>query len=170
VVAHDQRGFGRSSQPWGGYDYDTFADDLATIFDELDLKDAALFGFSMGGGEVARYIDRHGTKRLSKTGLGGGGAPTDAEDVYEPQRYAPGGVRRYPRRGADFTEDLKKFDVSTLIIHGDDDQIVPIGAAGLTSAKIVRNASLKIYPGAPHGLTSTHKDNVNVDLLSFLKG
>jgi non-heme chloroperoxidase len=192
----------------GGYDYDTFVDDLAMIFDVLDLKDAALFGFSMGGGEVARYNGRHGTKRLSKTKLGGGGAPLMLKTSTNPSGTpleAFDGIRAgvtadraqffadvakpyfsANRDGAkvsqgtldcikafsetDFTEDLKKFDVSTLIIHGDDDQIVPIGAAGLASAKIVRNASLKIYPGAPHGLTSTHKDNVNVDLLSFLKG
>ena len=222
-IAHDRRGHGRSSQPWNGNEMDTFADDLATLIETLDLKDAVLIGFSMGGGEVARYIGRHGTKRLAKAALisavpplmlktaanPGGlpiekfdeirqGAMADRSQLY--QDIASGPFFGANRPGAkvsqgmidsfwlqgmqaghkntfdcikafsetDFTEDLKKFDVPTLIIHGDDDQIVPIGAAALSSAKLVRNATLKIYPGAPHGLADTHKDQLNADLLAFL--
>jgi non-heme chloroperoxidase len=224
VVVPDRRGFGRSSQPWGGYDYDTFADDLATLFQELDLKDAALFGFSMGGGEVARYIGRHGTARLSKAGLVSAVTPLMLKTPNNPDGTplaAFDAIRAGVRAGrsqffkdlatpffganragakvspgtldwfwfmamqasikgtldcikafseTDFTADLKKFDRPTLIIHGDDDQIVPIAAAGLASAKIVKNAVLKVYPGAPHGLIVTEKDKVNADLLAFLKG
>jgi non-heme chloroperoxidase len=223
VIVHDRRGFGRSTQPWDGYDYDTFADDLATLFTALDLTGVALFGFSMGGGEVARYIGRHGTSRLSKAGLISAVPPlmlrTDANPSGTPSEVFDGiraGVRAdrsqffqdvsraffgANREGAeisqgtldwfwfmamqasikgtldcikafsetDFTADLKKFDVPTLVIHGDDDQIVPIDAAGLASAKIVRNARLKVYPGAPHGLTITRKDEVNRDMLEFLE-
>ena len=222
-IAHDRRGHGRSSQPWNGNEMDTFADDLAALIETLGLKDVVLVGFSMGGGEVARYIGRHGTKRLAKAALisavpplmlkttanPGGlpmekfdeirqGALADRSQLY--QDIASGPFFGANRPGAkisqgmidsfwlqgmqaghkntfdcikafsetDFSEDLKKFDVPTLIIHGDDDQIVPIGAAALSSAKLVKNATLKIYPGAPHGLADTHKDQLNADLLAFL--
>jgi non-heme chloroperoxidase len=223
-IAHDRRGHGRSSQPWDGNEMNTYADDLATLMETLDLQDVVLFGFSTGGGEVARYIGRHGTKRVAKAGLisaipplmlktpaNPGGLPiavfdqlraasiADRSQFYKD--LASGPFFGFNRPGAkisqglidwlwlqgmqaghknaldcikafsetDFTEDLKKFDVPTLILHGDDDQIVPIGAAALVSAKLVRNASLKVYPGAPHGLTDTHKDQLNADLLEFLQ-
>jgi non-heme chloroperoxidase len=223
-VAHDRRGHGRSSQPWGGNEMNTYADDLAKLIDTLDLKNAALFGFSTGGGEVARYIGRHGTTRVAKAGLisavpplmlktaaNPGGLPIDVFDgiraasiADRSQLYkdlAGGPFFGANRPGAkvsqgmidwfwlqgmqaghknaldcikafsetDFTEDLKKFDVPTLILHGDDDQIVPIGASAHASAKLVRHVTLKVYPGAPHGLTDTHKDQLNADLLAFLK-
>lgn len=224
VIAHDRRGHGRSSQPWSGNEMDTYADDLAALIEHLDLHDAALFGFSTGGGEVARYIGRHGTARVAKAGLISAvpplmlktennpdglpievfdglraGSINDRSQLY--QDLASGPFFGFNRPGAtvsqgridwfwlqgmqaghkntfdcikafsetDFTEDLKKFDVPTLIIHGDDDQIVPIGAAAIAAAKLVKNSTLKIYPGAPHGLTDTHKDQLNADLLSFLK-
>ena len=223
-IAHDRRGHGRSSQPWSGNDMDTYADDLAELIETLALKDAVLIGFSAGGGEVARYIGRHGTKRLAKAALiaavpplmlktaanPGGlpiekfdeirqGALADRSQLYKDIASGPffganrpgakvsqGMIDSFWLQGmraghkntfdcikafseTDFTEDLKKFDVPTLIIHGDDDQIVPIGAAALCAAKLVKNATLKIYPGAPHGLTDTHKDQLNADLLAFLK-
>jgi len=223
-VAHDRRGHGRSSQPWTGNDMDTYADDLSKLIDTLDLKGAALIGFSAGGGEVARYIGRHGTKRVAKAALiaavtplmlktaaNPGGLPLEAFDkirrgaiadrsqLYMDLASGPffganrphaavsqGMIDSFWLQGmqaghkntfdcikafseTDFTEDLKKFDVPTLIVHGDDDQIVPIGAAALLSSKLVRNATLKIYPGAPHGLADTHKDQLNADLLAFLK-
>ncbi len=222
-IAHDRRGHGRSSQPWDGNDMDTYADDLAALVATLDLKDAIHVGHSTGGGEVARYIGRHGTKRVSKavliaaipplmlkTPANPGGLPIEVfdgiragvladrsqffEDLSAPFYGAnrPGaqvsqGLRdsfwlqgmQAGFKGAfdciqafsetDHTEDLKKFDVPTLILHGDDDQIVPIGASALLSSKIVRGATLKIYPGAPHGLCSTHKDRINADLLAFLE-
>jgi non-heme chloroperoxidase len=222
-IAHDRRGHGRSTQPWGGNDMDTYADDLSTLIEKLDLKDAILVGFSTGGGEVARYIGRHGTKRLAKAALvsavpplmlktaaNPGGLPIEVfdniragvtadrsqffKDVSAPFFGAnrPGAKVSQGMRDAfwfqgmqaghknaldcikafsetDFTEDLKKFDVPTLIIHGDDDQIVPIGAAALASSNLVKNATLKIYAGAPHGLTDTHKARLNADLLAFLK-
>ena len=224
-VAHDRRGHGRSSQPWDGNDMDTYADDLARLMDTLDLKNAVLVGFSAGGGEVARYIGRHGSKRLAKAALvsavpplmlktaanPGGlaidvfdgirvGSLADRSKFYQELASGPffgfnrprakisqGAIDRFWLQGVqaghkntfdcikafsetDFTDDLKKFDVPTLIIHGDDDQIVPIGAAGLASAKIVKNSILKIYKGAPHGLIDTHKEKLNADLLSFIKG
>ncbi len=223
-IAHDRRGHGRSSQPWTGNDMDTYAEDLATLMETLDLQRAVLVGFSAGGGEVARYIGRHGTKRVAKAALvsavpplmlktaaNPGGLPMEAFDkiragctANRSQFYrdlASGPFFNFNRPGAkvsqgtidwfwlqgmraghknalecikafsetDFTEDLKKFDVPTLIIHGDDDQIVPIGAAGLASAKLVKSATLKVYAGAPHGLTDTHKDQLNADLLAFVK-
>jgi non-heme chloroperoxidase len=223
-IAHDRRGHGRSSQPWNGNDMDTFADDLSQLIETLDLKGAALFGFSMGGGEVARYVGRHGTKRLAKVGLiaavpplmlktaaNPGGLPMEVFDGIRSACLAdrsqfykdlaggpffganrPGakvsqgmrdsfwvqGVRAGHKNTldcirafseTDFTEDLRKFDVPTLIVHGDDDQVVPIGASALSAAKLVKNATLKIYPGAPHGLADTHKDQLNADLLAFLK-
>jgi non-heme chloroperoxidase len=224
TIAHDRRGHGRSSQPWDGNDMDTYADDLAALMDSLDLKNAVLIGFSTGGGEVARYIGRHGTKRLAraalvsavpplmlKTAANPGGLPIDVFDglraasiadrsqLYKDLASGPfyganrpgskvsqGMMDSFWSQGmqaghknaldsikafseTDFTGDLKKFDVPTLIIHGDDDQIVPIGAAGLSSAKIVPHATLKVYPGAPHGLTDTHKEQLNADLLAFVR-
>lgn len=225
AIAHDRRGHGRSSQPWDGNEMDTYADDLAELFEKLDLRDAILIGFSTGGGEVARYIGRHGTKRLAKAALisavpplmlktaaNPGGLPIEAFDgiragsiANRSQLYkdiAGGPFFGFNRPGAkvsqglidsfwlqgllgghkntydcikafsetDFTEDLKKFDVPTLILHGDDDQIVPIGAAALESSKLVKDSKLVIYPGAPHGLTDTHKDQFNADLLAFIQG
>jgi len=222
-IAHDRRGHGRSSQPWNGNDMDTYADDLATLVEKLDLKDAVHVGHSTGGGEVARYIGRHGTKRVAKavlisavpplmvkTPANPAGLPIDAfnqiraavladraqffKDLSVPFYGAnrPGAKVSQGLRDSfwlqgmlcglqgayecikafsetDFTEDLKKFDIPTLIIHGDDDQIVPIGAAAMLSSKIVKGSTLKIYPGAPHGLCSTLKDQVNQDLLQFLE-
>ena len=223
-IAHDRRGHGRSSQPWGGNDMDTYADDLSELIKSLDLKSITLVGFSAGGGEVARYIGRHGTKRVAKIALisavpplmlktvaNPGGLPievfdeirrgsiADRSQLYKDLASGPffganrpgakvsqGMIDSFWLQGmqaghkntfdcikafseTDFTEDLKKFDVPTLILHGDDDQIVPIGAAALRSVKLVKNATLKIYPGAPHGLAYTHKDQLNADLLAFLK-
>ncbi|BAQ80464.1 alpha/beta fold hydrolase [Pseudomonas sp. St29] len=224
VIAHDRRGHGRSSQPWDGNDMDTYADDLAQLIEHLDLQDAVLLGFSTGGGEVARYIGRHGTGRLAKAGLisavpplmlktatnpGGlplevfdgirAGALADRSQLYKD--IASGPFFGFNRPGAkvsqgmidsfwlqgmqaghknaydcikafsetDFTEDLKRFDIPTLVVHGDDDQIVPIDAAGRASAKLIANARLLVYPGAPHGLTDTHKERLNHDLLTFIQ-
>ena len=223
AIAHDRRGHGRSSQTWDGNDMDTYADDLAALVEKLDLKDAILVGHSTGGGEVARYIGRHGTSRLAravlvsavpplmlKTEANPGGQPievfdglragliADRSQFYEDLSAPFYGANREGAQVSqglrdafwlwsmqvglkgsfdcikafsqtDFTEDLKAFDIPTLILQGDDDQIVPIGAASLLSSKIVKNATLKIYPGAPHGLTSTHKHQFNADLLAFLK-
>jgi non-heme chloroperoxidase len=223
AIAHDRRGHGRSSQPWDGNDMDTYADDLAALLDTLDLHDAVLVGHSTGGGEVTRYIGRHGTSRVAKAVLVGavpplmlkteanpGGTPIEAFDqiragvsadrsqfykdlsapfygANRPGSQVSQGIRdmfwlwsmQVGLKGAldcikafsetDMTEDLKKFDIPTLIIHGDDDQIVPIGDSALLSSKIVKDATLKIYPGAPHGLSTTHKYQFNADLLSFLR-
>jgi non-heme chloroperoxidase len=223
AIAHDRRGHGRSSQSWDGNDMDTYADDLAALIEALDLKDAVLVGHSTGGGEVTRYIGRHGTSRIAKAVLVGAIPPlmlkTEANpdglpiEVFDQIRAGVAGDRSQfykelsaPFYGAnragskvsqglrdmfwlwsmqvgikgafdcikvfsetDLTEDLKKFDIPTLIIHGDDDQIVPIADSALLSAKIVKNATLKVYPGAPHGLASTHKEQFNADLLSFLR-
>jgi non-heme chloroperoxidase len=223
-IAHDRRGHGRSDQTWDGNDLDTYADDLAALTESLNLKDAIHVGHSTGGGEVARYIGRHGTKRVAKAALIGaipplmlktaanpGGLPID---VFDQLRAAVVADRSqfwkdlslpfygYNRPGAkvsegvresfwlqgvmagfpasyfcikafsetDLTEDLKRFDVPTLILHGDDDQIVPIGASALVSSKIVKNATLKVYPGAPHGMATTLKDQVNAELIAFIKG
>jgi non-heme chloroperoxidase len=223
-IAHDRRGHGRSSQPWNGNEMNTYADDLATVIETLDLQNAVLFGFSTGGGEVARYIGRHGTKRVAKAGLisavpplmlqtaaNPGGLPinvfdqlraasiADRSQLYKDLASGPffganrpgakvsqGMIDWFWLQGmqaghknaldcikafseTDFTEDLKTFDVPTLVLHGDDDQIVPIGASALASAKLVKHATLKVYAGAPHGLTDTHKDQLNTDLLAFLK-
>ncbi len=222
-IAHDRRGHGRSSQPGAGNEMNTYADDLATLVDKLDLKDAIHVGHSTGGGEVARYIGRHGTKRVAKavlvsavpplmlkTPANPGGLPIDVFDGLRASVLAdrsqffkdlsapfyggnrPGAKVSQGLRDSfwlqgmvcgfnaayecikafsetDFTEDLKKFDVPTLILHGDDDQIVPIGAAAMLSSKIVKGATLKVYPGAPHGMCSTLKDQVNADLLAFFK-
>jgi non-heme chloroperoxidase len=223
-IAHDRRGHGRSSQPWQGNDMDTYADDLAALVRALDLKDATHVGHSTGGGEVTRYIGRHGTSRVAKAVLIGavpplmlktaanpGGLPMEAFDQIRtgvladrsqffrdlsmpfygynrPGAEASQGVRdEFWRQGmmagmpacyfcikafseTDLTEDLKKFDVPTLILHGDDDQIVPIGASAMISARLVKGAQLKVYQGAPHGMCTTQKNRVNEDLLGFLRG
>ncbi len=223
VIAHDRRGHGRSSQPWDGNDMDTYADDLAVLIDTLDLHDAVLVGHSTGGGEVTRYIGRHGTARLAKavlvdaipplmlkTEANPGGQPievfdqiragvtTDRSQYYKdlsapfyganrPGSTVSQGIRdmfwlwsmQVGLKGAfdcikvfsetDLTEDLKRFNIPTLIVHGDDDQIVPIADSALLSSKMIKGATLKIYPGAPHGLPATHKDQLNEDLLSFLR-
>ena len=222
-IAHDRRGHGRSSQPWAGNDLDTYADDLAALVESLDLNNAIHVGHSTGGGEVARYIGRHGTKRVAKavlisaipplmlkTAANPAGLPIEVFDQLRAGLQAdrsqfyrdvsgpffganrPGskvsqGLRddfwlqsmQVGIKGAydcikafsetDLTEDLKKFDVPTLILHGDDDQIVPIVASALLSSKIVKNAILKVYKGAPHGMPSTLKDEINADLLAFFK-
>jgi len=224
VVAHDRRGHGRSSQPWDGNDMDHYADDLSAVIETLDLKDVTLVGFSTGGGEVARYIGRHGTSRVKKVVLvsevpplmlktpdNTGGLPIEVFDglrkaslADRSQLYldiASGPFFGYNRPGAkpsqgaiqsfwsqgmeagakntydsiaafsatDFRADLAKIDKPTLVIHGDDDQIVPIDAAGRASAKLINGAMLLVYKGAPHGLTDTHKDRLNQDLLGFLR-
>jgi non-heme chloroperoxidase len=223
VVAHDRRGHGRSEQTWNGNDYDTFADDFSAVLETLDLKDVTLVGHSMGGGEVARYIGRHGNKRVKKAAIiagippvmlqsdkNPGGLPmsvfdgiraglvADRSQFYKdvsmpfygynkPDAKPSQGVREsFWRQGmqssvvasyecvkafseTDFTEDLKKIEVPTLIIHGDADQIVPIDDSAYLSSKIVKNATLKVIPGAPHGLCTTHADQINAELLAFLK-
>ena len=222
-IAHDRRGHGRSDQPWRGNDMDTYADDLAELVQTLGLKDVIHVGHSTGGGEVARYIGRHGTKRVSSAVLIGAVPPlmlkTDANpagspiSVFDQLRAGvltdraqffkdlsapfyganrPGNKVSQGLRDSfllqglqcgfkaaydcikvfsetDFTEDLKKFNVPTLILHGDDDQIVPIGASALLSSKLVKGATLKVYPGLPHGMCSTSKDQINADLFAFLK-
>ncbi|MGW8390321.1 alpha/beta fold hydrolase [Pseudoduganella sp. HUAS MS19] len=225
TIAHDRRGHGRSSQPWDGNDMDHYADDLAQLLDLLDVKNAALFGFSTGGGEVARYLSRHGSKRIAKAGLisavppqmlktatNPGGLPMEVFDGIRAgslkdrsQLYldiASGPFFNFNRPGAkpsqgminawwmagmmaghkntydcikafsetDFTADLKKIDIPMLVLHGDDDQIVPIDASAKAAAKLLKKAKLVVYPGAPHGLTDTHKDKLNADLLAFIKG
>jgi non-heme chloroperoxidase len=223
VVAHDRRGHGRSGQTWNGNDYDTFADDLAALLENLNLKDVMLVGHSMGGGEVARYIGRHGNKRVKKTVIIGGippvmlksdknpgglpmsvfdglraGLVADRSQFYKdvsmpfygynkPDAKVSQGVRdQFWRLGmqssvvasyecikafseTDFTDDLKKFEVPTLIVHGDADQIVPFSDSAELSSKIVKNATLKVISGAPHGLCTTHADQINALLLDFLK-
>ncbi|WP_431146735.1 alpha/beta fold hydrolase [Pseudomonas alvandae] len=223
VIAHDRRGHGRSSQPWEGNDMDHYADDLAAVINALDLNDVTLVGFSTGGGEITRYIGRHGTDRVKKAALISavppmmlqtedypGGLPIEVFDGLRKasldnrsQLYrdiASGPFFGFNRDGAnvsqglidsfwvqgmqaghkntydciaafsatDFRADLAKFDVPTLIVHGDDDQIVPIDASAHAAAELVQDAELIVYPGAPHGLTDTHKDRLNQDLLDFL--
>ena len=222
-IAHDRRGHGRSGQPWDGNEMNTYADDLAALTEKLDLKDAIHVGHSTGGGEVARYIGRHGTKRVAmavligavpplmlKTAGNPGGLPIEVfdqiragvladrsqflKDLSEPfygfnrpgakisqglrdsfwlQGMLAGHKAVYDCIKAfsetDFTEDLKKFDVPTLILHGDDDQIVPIADSALLSSKLVMGAALKVIPGAPHGMCSTLKDQINAELLAFFK-
>jgi non-heme chloroperoxidase len=223
-IAHDRRGHGRSTQTWDGNEMDTYADDLATVIERLDLRDLTLVGFSTGGGEVARYIGRHGTARVAKVALvsavpplmvkrddNPGGVPIEVFDglragslVARAQLYrdladgpffgnnrpggdVPQGVRdsfwsqgmQSGHRNAyecikafsetDFRPDLAKFDVPTLVIHGDDDQIVPYAVGGQASAALVPGSTLKTYEGAPHGMTDTHKDRLNADLLEFVK-
>ncbi len=224
VIAHDRRGHGRSDQTWDGNDMDTYADDLAALFEALDLRDAVLIGHSTGGGEVTRYIGRHGTGRVARAVLISAIPPlmlkTDANpegtpiEVFDAIRTGTRDNRAqyfrdlslpfygYNRPGAqvsegvresfwlqgmmagitgaydcikafsetDLTEDLKRIEVPTLIIHGDDDQIVPIGAAALRSATIAPQATLKVYEGAPHGLPTTLQDRLNADLLAFVRG
>lgn len=224
VVAHDRRGHGRSSQPWTGNDMDHYADDLAAVIQALDLKDVTAVGFSTGGGEVARFIGRHGTARIKKAVLvsavppmmlrtrdNPGGLPLAVFDGIRKaslenrsQLYrdlASGPFYGFNRPGAqvsqglidswwaqgmqaghkntydsiaafsasDFRKDLEKFDVPTLVIHGSDDQIVPLDISGKASAARIQGARLIVYPGAPHGLTDTHKDRFNRDLLDFLQ-
>lgn len=221
-VAHDRRGHGRSEQSLGGNDLDTFADDLADVLDALDLRNAVLVGHSTGGGEVARYIGRHGTKRVAaavlisaipplrlRTPGNPGGAPIEEFDEVrknvqtdrsafwrelslpfygysKPGAKVSEGLREsfwlwssmagFPasylgvkaQSETDLTEDLRKFDVPTLILHGGADQLVPVEDSAILSAKLVRNATLKIHPGLPHGMCQTHKDLINADLLEFL--
>lgn len=224
-IAHDRRGHGRSGQTWEGNEMDTYADDLAELTAKLDLKDAIHVGHSTGGGEVARYLGRHGTGRVAKAVLIGavppimvkteanpGGLPIDVFDglrqsylADRPQFYrdlASGPFYGFNRTGAkvsegiidnwwrqgmmgdfksgydcikafsetDFTEDLKKIDVPLFVMHGDDDQIVPIADSALLSSKIAPNATLKVYEGLPHGMCTTHHDVINPDLLAFIKG
>jgi non-heme chloroperoxidase len=223
VIAHDRRSHGRSDQTWNGNDMDTYADDLATLIDALDLHGAVMIGHSTGGGEVAHYLGRHGSGRVAKAVLIGAVPPLMLKTAANPGGLPMAvfdGIRKgvtddraqfykdltmpfygYNRPGArisegvresfwlqgmmggikgqydcirefsevDYTADLQKIDVPTLVVHGDDDQIVPIAASALLSAKIVKNATLKIYPGAPHGLATTHQDQLNADLLAFIK-
>ncbi len=221
-IAHDRRGHGRSSQPWQGNDLDTYADDLAALVQALDLHDAVHVGHSTGGGEVARYIGRHGTGRVAKAVLIGAipplmlktaanpiGTPIEVFDQLRaavqadrskfwkelslpfygynrPDAQISEGVREdfwrqsmmagFPASyfcikafsETDLTEDLGRFDVPTLVLHGSDDQIVPIGPSAMLSSKLIRNATLKVYDGAPHGMCTTLKDRVNAELLAFL--
>lgn len=223
-IAHDRRGHGRSDQSWDGNNLDTYADDLAELTEALNLKDVIHVGHSTGGGEVVRYIGRHGTKRVAKAVLIGaippvmvkspsnpGGTPieefdklragvqSDRSQFFKDLSMPFYGFNRAGAKVSDglresfwlqgmmcgfpaayfcikafsetnLTEDLKKIDVPTLILHGDDDQIVPIDDSARLSAKIVKDATLKVYPGAPHGMCSTHKRQVNADLLAFIKG
>ncbi len=224
AIAHDRRGHGRSSQPSNGNEMDTYADDLATLTEALDLQDAVHVGHSAGGGEVSRYIGRHGTKRVAKavliaavpplmlkTAANPGGLPMEVFDgirkgvladrsqffkdltltfygANRPGSKVSEGLRESFWHQAmtsglkgvyecikafsetDFTEDLKKIDVPTLIIHGDDDQIVPIANTGMLAEKLIKGATMKIFPGASHGLCSTHKEEVNAELLAFIEG
>jgi non-heme chloroperoxidase len=223
AIAHDRRGHGRSSQTWNGNDMNTYADDLAALVTDLDLRDVIHIGHSTGGGEVARYIGRHGTRRVAKAVLVGAvppgmlktpsnpdGVPIEAFDqiragvsadrsqfwkdlsssfygANRPGSKVSQGVRDafwlmgmsagFPAAydcikafsETEFTEDLRKFDIPTLVIHGDDDQIVPITVGGLRSAKMIKDAVLKVYKSAPHGLMSTHKGEFNSDLLEFAR-
>jgi non-heme chloroperoxidase len=222
-IAHDRRGHGRSSQPWNGNDITTYADDLAELVDHLDLRDAIHVGHSTGGGEVARYIGRHGTKRVAKavlisaipplmlkTEANPGGLPIEVFDQFRAgmanraqfyldvasgpfygfnrpgAKVVEGIIRNWWRQGmmggtkahydcikafseTDFTEDLKAINVPVLILHGDDDQIVPIADSALLSAKLLKHATLKVYPGFPHGMCTTQADIINADLLDFIE-
>jgi non-heme chloroperoxidase len=222
-IAHDRRGHGRSSQPWNGNEMDTYADDLATLVETLDVRNAIHVGHSTGGGEVARYIGRHGSARVAKAALIGavtplmlktpanpGGLPIDVfdgmraavladrsqffKDLTTPfyganrsgARVSQGVRDSFWMQGmqagfrgviecikafseTDFTDDLKKIDVPTLIMHGDDDQIVPIGASATLAAKLVKRSTLKVYPGLSHGMCTVNKDQINSDLLAFIK-
>ncbi len=224
AVAHDRRGHGRSSQPWSGYDMDTFADDLAALLESLDLRDAMLVGHSMGGGEVTRYLARHGTKRVSqavlvgaipplmlKTAANPGGLPISAfdgirsnvltnrsqffKDLSAPFYGTNRGTSKVPQgvgeqfwllgmqaalkaaydcvrafSETDFTADLEKIDIPVLVIHGDDDQIVPIDGSAKRAVKLLRRGTLKVYEGGSHGLWATHRERFDQDLLGFAKG
>jgi non-heme chloroperoxidase len=225
VVAHDRRGHGRSGQPWDGNDMDHYADDLAQVIEALDLRNIAVFGFSTGGGEVTRYVGRHGTGRVAKIGLISAVPPLMLRTAANPEGQpievfdglraasiadrsklyldiASGPFFGFNRPGAepsqgmiqsfwlqgmmvghknaydcikafsetDFTEDLKRFDRPTLLVHGSDDQVVPIGPAARAAKRLVPHAELKVYAGAPHGLGDTHKQQLNADLLAFLRG
>ena len=223
-IAHDRRGHGRSSQPWDGNEMDTYSDDLSQLFQHLDLKDAMMVGHSTGGGEVARFIGRHGTSRVSKavlissvpplmvkTATNSGGLPISVFDGFraamlkdraqffldvpsgpffgfnrDGAQVSQGMIQSWWSQGmmcgfkgaydcvkafseTDFTEDLKRMDIPVLVLHGDDDQVVPIGASGLMSSKLVPKGTLKIYHRGAHGLPNTEADRVNQDLLEFLK-
>ena len=223
-IAHDRRGHGRSSQPWEGNEMNTYADDLAQLMEALDLQNAVMIGHSTGGGEIARYIGRHGSKRVAKavlvsavppqmlkTEANPGGLPMEVFDGIRAgslanraqlyKDFASGPFFGFNRPGAtssqgiidafwlqgmmaghkntydcikafsetDFTEDLKTFDIPTLIVHGDDDQVVPVAASGLASAKLVKDATLKVYEGAPHAIPDMRKDQLNADLIEFIK-
>ena len=223
-IAHDRRGHGRSDQTWEGNDMDTYADDLADLTNALDLKDAIHIGHSTGGGEVARYIGRHGTSRVAKaaiisavpplmlkTDANPGGIPIEVFDGFraaheadraqffldiasgpfygfnrEGAKVSPGLIQKWWRQGmmggfkatydcikafseTDFTEDVKRFDVPTLVAHGDDDQVVPIDDSARLSSKLIPNATLKVYPGFPHGMLTTHHEVLNPDLLEFIQ-
>jgi non-heme chloroperoxidase len=224
AIAHDRRAHGRSSQTWGGHDMDTYADDLADLIEALDLRDVVLVGHSTGGGEVTRYLGRHGTARVAKvllvsaitplmlkTDANPGGLPIEAFDAIRAgvsgdrsqfYRELSAAFFGYNRPGAkespgvreafwlwsmqvglkgaldcikvfsetDLTGDLERIDVPVRFIHGDDDQIVPIGAAAMRAVELVPNGTLTVYPGAGHGLTVTHRDRFNADLLDFLRG
>jgi non-heme chloroperoxidase len=222
-IAHDRRGHGRSDQTWHGNEMDTYADDLAELFEALKLNNAIMIGHSTGGGEVARFIGRHGTKRVAKAVLVGAVTPIMVKTATNPgglsieffdefrkgyladrarffhdiasgpffgfnrpaSNASQGLIHSWLNQGlmsgykaaydcikafseTDFTEDLKRFDVPTLIIHGDDDQVVPIGSAAMLSSKLVKDARLKIYPGGTHALSDTHAEQLNSDLLEFL--
>jgi non-heme chloroperoxidase len=223
VIAHDRRGHGRSSQPWEGHDMDTYADDLSALMDKLDLKAVTIVGHSTGGGEITRYMGRHGTKRIAKAVLVGAVPPSmlqtnanpqgtplsvfdglrtsleaDRSQFYEDFSGPFYGANRAGSKVSqglrdefwlismqaglkavydcvkafsetDFTEDLKRITVPTLIIHGEDDQVVPIAASARRSVELIKTATLKIYPEAPHGLTATHRDQFNRDLLEFIR-
>jgi len=222
VIAHDRRGHGRSGQSSSGNDMNTYADDLATLFETLDLRDVTMVGHSTGGGEVARYIGRHGTKRVAKAVLIGAVPPVQVKSASNPEgtplevfdglraalasdraqfykefaipffgvnrpgaKVSQGTLDQFFRLSmqaglknvydcveafseTDFTEDLKKFDVPTLLMHGEDDQIVPVNISARKSQRIVKNVQAIYYPGAPHGLTVTHQDQINADLLAFV--
>ena len=224
AIAHDRRGHGRSSQTWDGNDMDAYADDLAKLIEQLDLEKVILIGHSTGGGEITRYIGRHGTKRVAKAILVSAVPPVMVKSATNPagiplevfdgmraeirrdrsQFYKNFSIAFYGAnregskvsqgvldqfwmqcmqvgfRGAlecikafsetDFTSDLKRFDVPTWVLHGDDDQIVPIKITALRAAELVKNATLKVYPGAPHGLMATHREQFNADLLAFIQG
>lgn len=223
VIAHDRRGHGRSTQTWDGNEMDTYADDLATLIETLDLTDLTLVGFSTGGGEISRYISRHGTLRIARAVLVSAVPPfmlrtednpdgvpievfdglrsaslADRSQLYkdlaagpffgnnrEPGSVSQGMQDVFWRQGlqaghrnayesiaafsaTDFRDDLATFDVPTLVIHGDDDQVVPFEVGGKASAALIKGAELTVYAGAPHGITDTHKDQLNADLLAFL--
>jgi non-heme chloroperoxidase len=223
-IAHDRRGHGRSSQPWNGNDMDTYADDLAELMDKLNIKGATFVGHSTGGGEVARYLGRHGTKRAAKavfvssvvpimvkTAGNPNGVPIEVFDGIQASEqanraqlykdFAAGPFYGFNRPGAkvsqgiidtfwmqgmlaghknlydcikafsqtDFTEDLKRIDIPALVVHGDDDQVVPIDITGRVSVKLLKQGKLLVYAGAPHGITDTHKERLNTDLLNFIK-